>query len=76
MKSYVDFELAEKKPKTSVYLVRSKSDRSVLGRIYWWFAWRQYVFAPSPSTLWSNGCLDEVQTFIKGLMEERRKGKK
>ena len=73
MKSYIDFELAEKKPKTSVYLVLSKSDRSVLGRILWERGWRQYVFRPSPNTIWSTGCLEEVQTFITELMDDRKK---
>jgi len=44
MKSYVDFELEEKKPKTAVYRVVSKSEGTILGRIFWRWAWRQYVF--------------------------------
>jgi len=75
MKSYVRFELLEKKKKTNVYLVVSKSSGASLGRIRWYFAWRQYVFEPFAETVWSRGCMEEVREFIKELMDAR-KGKK
>lgn len=73
MKKYVDFELAERKPKTAVYRVVSKSNRETLGSVYWYGPWRQYVFQPEPETIWSHGCMQQVLDFIQKLMEERKK---
>lgn len=74
MKKYVDFELAESKPKTVVYrVVSTKSARETLGRIYWYWPWRQYVFQPEPETIWSRGCWKQVFDFIEELMEARKK---
>ena len=75
MKSYVDFELAEKKPKTAVYHVLSKSGGDILATIRWHGPWRKYVFDPADETLWSCGCLAEVQTFIEDLMNARKVAK-
>jgi len=73
MKEYVEFILAQKKPKTNVYWVISKSDGGILGRILWDGPWRQYIFRASPNTIWSSGCLKQVCDFIDELMEERKK---
>ena len=39
----------------------------------WYGAWRQYCFFPYPETVFSAGCLKDVQEFIEALMAERRK---
>lgn len=70
-RSYVDFELVERKPKTNVYNVFSKNHGDLLGRIFWYGPWRQYVFEPLDGTLWSRGCLGEIKQFLTELMEER-----
>jgi len=72
-KEYVKFTLAQRKARTNVYFVVSKSDNSILGRIYWECPWRQYVFHPAPKTIWSCGCLKQVIDFIQKLMDERKK---
>jgi hypothetical protein len=72
MKKYVYFELAERKPKTSVFHVRAKSDGTFLGAIYWYFPWRGYVFEPDAGTIWSKGCLQQVKEFLEELMKERK----
>ena len=46
-----------------------------LAVIRWYGPWRQYVFFPDRETIWTVGCLSEIQIFINGLMNER-KGKK
>lgn len=43
-----------------------------LGTILWRGGWRQYVFEPDADTVWSDGCMVEVQTKIRSLMEARR----
>jgi len=73
-KKYVEFKLVAEKPKTNVYHVRAKSSGEYLGRVAWYFPWRQYVFEPATATIWSRGCLMEVITFIEKLMEERKHG--
>ena len=72
MKEYIYFEIVEKKPKTNVYLVRAKSDGCILGKIYWHFPWRQYIFESKDLILWSKGCLLEVMNFLKNLMDKRK----
>ena len=71
-KSYVAFVEIEKKPKTSIYAVNSKSSGERLGIIKWHSTWRQYCFFPEGGTLWSHGCLGEIMGFIIGLMGVRR----
>lgn len=73
MKDYVEFVVAEKKPKTNVYSVLSKNNGDILGRIYWYSPWRQYIFHPAPQSIWSRGCLKQVMDFIQKLMDERKK---
>lgn len=73
MKEHMYFELVDRKPKTNVYEVRSKNDHFVLGVIKWYAQWRQYCFFPSPDTIFSKGCLNQVNEFITKLMKGRKK---
>lgn len=72
-KQYVEFKVAGKKPKTTIYHVVSKSDGFILGVIKWDAPWRQYCFFPAERTTWSRGCLEQVVDFIHNLMEARKK---
>jgi hypothetical protein len=72
-KEYVYFEFARAKPRTKVYYVKSKSDDKILGEIYWWSPWRQYIFDPWSSTIYSRGCMKQIIEFIQKLMDERKK---
>lgn len=58
--------------KTRRWEVLSKSHGSVIGTIGWYGGWRQYVFFPKQQTIWSAGCLDDVASFIRERMAERR----
>lgn len=58
--------------KTGIWLVLSLSSELALGVILWRGGWRQYVFEPDADTVWSDGCMTEVQTKIRELMEERK----
>lgn len=66
---YIEFNLIEKKPKTNVYAV-NKRDGEQIGMIFWYGAWRQYVFNPLPDTIWSHDCIDEIKNFLRYLKRE------
>lgn len=61
---YLIFVLKERKPKTEVWEVRTKSDNSLLGIIKWYAQWRQYCFFPEQETVWSFGCVDDIRFFL------------
>jgi len=41
MKQYVDFMLADKKPRTNIYDVVANSDGTKLGSVRWYNPWRR-----------------------------------
>ena len=69
-KSYLEFKVLEQKPKTKVYEVISQLHGFRLGIIQWYGAWRQYCFFPEESTIYSKGCLEEINNFIKLIKKE------
>lgn len=69
---YIDFWLTEKKEKTSVYDILTKTSNNWLGEIRWFARWRQYCFFPATDTLFSRGCLCDIANFILKLTNERR----
>ena len=69
MTRYLMFIVIEHKSKTEVYEVISKSDGSTLGRVLWGSTWRQYVFEPTLKTVWSRGCMQQINEFIEKIME-------
>lgn len=72
--SHLGFDVIGQKPKTKVYGVYSTHDKSILGKIYWYGSWREYVFEPltRSATIWSEDCLKELYEFLKKLKEERK----
>jgi len=71
---YLLFEESPTKTKTRFFKVLAVRDGHNLGAVYWHPRWRQYCFFPDLDTVWSSGCLREVEAFIDGLMNERRRG--
>ena len=67
MSKYLEFALLEKKPKTQVIKVMSKLHGNRLGVIKWFGRWRQYGFFPEPETVFNIECLNDIQSYIKGL---------
>lgn len=63
--------------KTSIYSVRKDhqyvSKGVVLGEIRWYGAFRQYVFYPDEETVWSRGCLEIINRFLKKINDRHRK---
>ncbi len=56
--------------KTSVYSVLNIRSADQLGIIEWYGA--QYVFHPFPRTVYSAGCLKDIEDFIGQLMAGRK----
>lgn len=74
---YIHFNRVMDKGKTSVWRCFNNSSLTCLGEIKWHPTWRQYCFFPSFDTVFSGGCLEDIQTFMKELrkyeLEERKK---
>jgi len=60
------------KRKTKTIELRNKGSNSYLGAIEWYSPWRQYVFYPNGSCVFSKGCLEDINAAIAELMEERK----
>ena len=69
---YLEFKQLNYKGRTKKFHVISKRAGVVLGKIYWWGAWRQYIFEPEKATVWNKDCLKNIQDFLKQLMTERK----
>lgn len=73
---YISFSLVQNvaKRKTTIWRCLNKKSSANLGTIGWFIGWRQYCFQPNDFTVFSSGCLADIQDFIRQLMEERNKG--
>ena len=67
MSKYLEFCVIEEKPKTKVIEVTSKLHGDGLGIIKWFGRWRQYAFFPGNGTVFNVECLNDIQSYIKGL---------
>lgn len=86
MKSYLTFQEIPTKKKTKTFHVISKTDGSKLGEIKWHSQYRKYSFQVTSNVyedkifrgyvldtkIFDTTCLDEISSFIKKLMEERK----
>lgn len=54
------------------YHVYNSVARILIGVIKYYPQWRQFVLFPEPKTIWSKGCLEEVNTFIYQVEKERK----
>jgi hypothetical protein len=52
--------------------VLSRRGGELLGVISWYPRWREHVFEAKPDTVWSNGCLCEVENKVSAMNAERR----
>lgn len=68
---YICMQQIGKSPsgKTSIWRVLNKSTQTSLGEIRWYASWRQYTFMPTQGTIFSAGCLNDIENFIKGLRQ-------
>lgn len=65
-------QVPDDKKKTMMIDVLSRRHGDKLGTIKWYGPWRQYVFTPEPGTLYSAGCLADIETSIVELMNDRK----
>ena len=77
MNKWIKFVEKDKKPKTKVFSIMSKTDNSEIGEIKWYPAWRQYCLCTIPEiqTIYSTGCLQAISEFITKLNEKHKKAK-
>ncbi len=73
MSKYLEFYKGTNKPKTQLFLVRSKKHNINLGFIKWYSRWRCYAFFPEEETIFNSECLNDIKEFIDKLMEKRKK---
>lgn len=72
---FEEYRLSTDKPdkKTKRYVIKNKQGE-ILGKIYWWGAWRQYVHnLTDNSIIMSAGCDKELTAFKEKLNKEQRK---
>jgi len=75
---YLVFVLPDEKegvkqpPKTKLIAIINKHHNEVIGEIKWFSKWRQYCFYPTNNTIWNKDCLNDVNSVITKLMEERK----
>jgi len=68
---YFTVTLFESKPKTMVLALISRHN-DTLGFIKWYGPWRQYCFFPSIETLFSKGCLADVETVLEEVNKHHK----
>lgn len=60
------------KKKTQTWVITTKEGYP-LGKVQWYPHWRQYCFyTEHAQTIWNADCLDDVNRFIRNLMDERK----
>ena len=69
--TFIHFVLTAEKPKTSVYDCISNRGGDILGEVAWYPTWRQYCFQPDYGTVFSRGCMEDINHFIRQLEEIR-----
>jgi hypothetical protein len=70
---YIKFVQRPSKPgaKTSIWSCQNIRSGTELGEIKWYVAWRQYCYFPNCPAVYSMGCLQDINTFILQLKNER-----
>lgn len=59
----------------SQFRVVSRSNDGILGDIYWYPNWRQFIFESEEDVIWSWDCLKGVSEFMQELNEAAKKVK-
>ena len=68
---HIRFLLHHHLTKTAVYRCCTNSSGDDLGEVRWYAPWRQYCFFPFTNTVFSKGCMEDINTFITKLMDDR-----
>lgn len=60
-------------PKRDIHSVRNNKSGALLGIIFYYTVWREFVFTQvEPNVIWSHGCLSDVRGYIEKLNDERK----
>ena len=62
--------------KTPIYEIKNKNTLESLGIIYFYPAWRKYVFESNPEIIYDVNCLNDIIEFIQEVQAEWRAGLK
>lgn len=62
--------------KTRAWTCLSNSNAAPLGTVKWFGRWRQYCFFPEDDCVFSVGCMEDINTFIRECMDAWREEKK
>lgn len=66
------FDESNPKHKTSCFCIQNHSNE-IIGWIEWHIPWRQYCLYPEDQMVFNKGCLEDINHFIKQLMDARKK---
>jgi hypothetical protein len=69
-KSYIDFIKSGVFDKRPSWNIHAKKDGKLLGFIYYYKNWKQYIFYPDMDTVWNDGCLKDVINFLAKVNNE------
>jgi hypothetical protein len=69
---YLRFIDVEARLKTKIIAVVNIHHDEQIGSIKWFGKWRQYTLYPSDNSIWNKDCLNDVNSVITKLMEERK----
>ena len=72
---FIQLPQPNRKRKTQHWDCRNIKANFTLGYVCWHCAWRQYCFFPCADTVFSTGCLNDINDFISQLMAQRREAK-
>jgi hypothetical protein len=69
---YISFsQVLVKGRTTTTWHCLNNSSRELLGVIQWFGSWRQYCYFPKADTVYSKGCMEDINDFIEQLMKAR-----
>ena len=66
---FINFIKKADKPKTSVWSCCNNRSGEELGEIKWYPAWRQYCYFPTVQAVYSVGCFEDINHFIRQLTD-------
>ena len=73
MYRWIDFiEVENPGKKTKRWKVVNHDTGDTLGGVYWWTAWRRYIFHPMPGTIYEQDCLRDIASFLIDKMVEHK----
>ena len=62
--------------KTPIYEIKNKATLDSLGVIYFYPAWRKYVFESNPQIIYDTSCLTDIINFLQEIQTEWKEGLK